>query len=189
MRKIILVLISATLVVSYFSVATTVKAQGGQFKPVEESALSTLTMDCLDVKKKISAVHQQDGLLRVNAGSAYDDISNKLIAKLNSKVASESLDGADLISNASSVRENRKQFDESYQVYELAMYQLLKSDCQSRQQQFYEDLQEVQQMRSDVYGSMNRTNQSIDNYYTSFEQFKQEYLRDQEEAERFNDEE
>lgn len=180
---------AATLVVSYFSVTPAVRAQDGQLRPAEETVFESLTMDCLDVKMKLSAVHQQDGLLRVNAGAAFNDISERLIARFNSKVASENLDGPDLISNAASVREDRQEFDDNYQRYEKAMNQLLKSDCQSRQGQFYQELQAVQQMRSDVYGSMNRTNQSIDNYFTAFEKFKQEYLRDQEENEDVSDEE
>lgn len=188
MRKFALTIAIISLVASYFTIPSAVNAQDGQLRPADDNLFESVSMDCLDVKMKLSAVHQQDGLLRVNSGSAYDNISNKLIARFNSRVASENLDGADLIASASGVREELEGFNVSYQLYERAMNQLLKSDCQSRQHQFYQDLLAVQQMRSEVYGSMNRTNQSIDNYFTAFESFKQAYLKQLAEEERLNDE-
>lgn len=185
-RLFIAIIVSILVSASMFPVARA--QEDGHLRPVDQDVFESVMIDCLDVKMRLSAVYQQDGLLRVNAGAAYDSITERLVARLNSKVASESLDGAELIAFAADIREGHEDFIASYMRYERAMNQLLKTDCQSRQHQYYQDLTAVRGLRAEVYISMNQTNQSIDSYFTAFEEFKQNYLKRQSEDESGPDE-
>lgn len=148
----------------------------GQLKPDDSTLYMSITMDCLAVKFKLTKVHEDDGLVRVTAGQAYDQIGNKLMTRLNSKIAEQKLGGGPLINAAADFEDNLNEFRESYRVYEVAMNNLLKADCQSQQQTFYSALQDVRTKREEVHKTTLELQSSMKAYYEAFQEFKKDHL-------------
>ena len=110
----------------------TAQTNQGQLKPDNEGIFTHITMDCFHVKLKLSKVHERDGVMRVTLGQAYDSLSSKLITKLNTKIASQNLDGGKLLAHAAAFQKEHAAFIDSYKTYEFAMNHLLKSDCRTQ---------------------------------------------------------
>lgn len=149
MQRIVVGFIFACL--ATFGAAHYVAAQSfgvqGQLKPQDGVLYNNVTMDCTAVKAKLVKIHESDGLTRVNAGQLYDSVANKLMARLNSKIAEQRLDGGKLFTYAAEFERHLTAFRDAYRTYESAMTQLIKSDCDAYPQNFYYLLEVVRQKR------------------------------------------
>ena len=150
----------------------TAQTNQGQLKPDNEGIFTHITMDCFHFKLKLSKVHERDGVMRVSLGQAYDSLSSKLITKLNTKIASQNLDGGKLLAHAAAFQKEHAAFIDSYKTYEFAMNHLLKSDCRTQSQQFYLELKTVQSMRQEVHQRVGKLQRIANDYYVAFEAFE-----------------
>lgn len=146
-----------------------VESPSGQLKPDDSSVYNMVTMDCLAVKFKLSEVHQQDGLLRVTMGQRYENISTKLMARLNGRIVENRMDGGELIKLAANFETALSDFRDDYKAYEVSMNNLLKADCQSQKQTYYLALQDTKELRAEVQNDVEILNRSIDMYYKEFQ--------------------
>lgn len=62
-----------------------------------ESQIESIKDRCLASKVALNKLHSTDALLRVNLGQKYENISSRLMAPLNSRVALNSYDSLDLV--------------------------------------------------------------------------------------------
>lgn len=150
--------------------------QQGQLRPSDSTLYSAITMDCLEVKLKLTKVHEDDGLLRVTAGESYAHVADKLMARLNTEIAERRLDGGQLIDTAATFESQLNDFRSNYQVYEVAMSNLLKMDCRSQQQSFYIELDQTRSKREEVVSVVEQLDTTMKTYKEEFLQFKQTHL-------------
>lgn len=144
----------------------------GQLKPgVHGAMFENITMDCLDVKFKLSKVHETDGLNRVNLGQLYEAMSTKLMGPLNSRIVNNHLDGSALVKNAAEYQLTLTKFKNDYQTYEEQMNDLIKSDCTSQKMVFYRNLENVQRLRTYVHNDILQLNRLIKTYKNDFQSF------------------
>lgn len=122
----------------------------GQPKPQDGSLYNSVELTCGTVKTKLSKIHENDGLTRVNAGQIFDSVANRLMARLNSKIAEQRLNGGELFALASEFEQHLVRFREAYRVYEISMTELLKTDCDAYPQNFYYLLDAVRLERQAV---------------------------------------
>lgn len=183
MRKALLVVLSLCLVVIvatiHGDITTAQTTNEGQLKPGADSqVLHDVSFNCLAVKFKLSKVHEDDGLSRVNLGQSYDSVSTKLMARLNSRIVQSRLDGAELIKKASEYETALNDFKNDYQTYEVQMNDLIKSDCSTQPQTFYSNLQSVRDLRSKVENDTKQLNRLIKEYRSAFDSFYKQHLND-----------
>ncbi len=167
------------LAVALAPVSRAVTSEQGQLKPGDTSIYNSISMDCLAVKFKLSKIHQDDGLLRVVLGQQYETTSDKLIARLNTRIVENRLDGAELIKIASEYEQALKQFREDYQKYEISMNSLLKADCQSQQQTYYVSLESTRELRDAVNDDVTHLNSLLAEYHDAFMEFRKAFEADQ----------
>jgi hypothetical protein len=184
MRKAFLIVLSLCLVVTaailHGDSTTAQTATEGQLKPgADEQVLHDVSFDCLAVKFKLSKIHEDDGLSRVNIGQSYDLVSSKLMARLNSRIVQSRLDGAELIKKASEYETALNDFKNDYQTYEVQMNNLIKADCSTQPQSFYGNLQTVRDLRAKVENDTKQLNRLIKEYRAAFEVFYSQHLHDE----------
>jgi hypothetical protein len=149
-------------------------ASEGQLKSsTSDSLFQNVTIDCLDVKFKLTKIHEDDGLKRVNTGQLYEAVSTKLMARLGSRIVQNRLDGAELIKKASEYETALNNFRADYQVYEVAMNSLIKSDCSTQPMIFYNSLQNVRDLRSKVNTDTKQLTRVTKEYYETFLNFSE----------------
>ena len=72
-----------------------VKALDGQAESV--NGIDAIKANCQDIRGNLSRLHYSDAILRVNTGQAYNDISSRLMARMNGRLAVNKIDAADLV--------------------------------------------------------------------------------------------
>lgn len=176
MRSMLGWVISSVLAVGITAVFLSTTAKSEQPTPVVgQGTFSTVELNCMDVKVKLSKVHEKDSLMRVNAGQNYKVISGKLMKPLHAKIVEDSLDGSELVKKAASFEEQLEDFRLHYQEYEVALTGLLKMDCEDQKQLFYTTLREVRDKRNAVYEDTQKLEQSVTEYKQVFGQFKETF--------------
>lgn len=169
--------VAASLVAA--PVSRAVPGDQGQLKPDDSSVYNSVTMNCLDVKFKLGELHRQDKLLRVTAGQGYDNMSSRLMARLNARIVENKLDGSELIKRASEFEKARQQFRDDYTKYDDAFVSVLKADCQSQMQTYYVSLQSLKELREAVHTDIQTLNTSMQRYYGAFVDFKKTVINEE----------
>lgn len=146
-----------------------------QNQVAEGTYYSVVEMDCMDVKVKLSRIHEADSLLRVNAGQSYKVISGKLMSRLHAKIVEDRLDGSALVKKAATFEDRLNDFRMHYQEYEVALNELLKMDCVGQEQLFYSTLRQVRQKRDIVHGDIQQLDQQIKDYRVEVRDFKKSF--------------
>lgn len=175
LTSVLLLLVTATGLLAMLATPP-VQAQNegveGQLKPgVHGAMFENITMDCLDVKFKLSKVHETDGLNRVNLGQLYEAMSTKLMGPLNSRIVNNHLDGSALVKTAAEYQLTLTKFKNDYQTYEEQMSDLIKSDCTSQKMVFYRNLENVQRLRTYVHNDILQLNRLIKTFKNDFQAF------------------
>lgn len=174
LQRTILALALGTLLVGLF--VPMVRAQE-TVPPLElsEQKLQSINTRCIQIKTSLTQLHTTDALLRVNRGQAYTSISSGLMAKLNSRIALNRLDGAELVRITTQYETHYENFRFAYQDYSDAFEELRKIDCREKPREFYEKLVDVRETRLLVNETTKRLTADISTYGTAFGEFKKSF--------------
>ena len=161
----------------FLSLAPLARAQETTTPPVEpsEQKLQSIRTRCFQIKTSLNQLHTTDALLRVNRGQAYASISSGLMAKLNSRIALNRLDGAELVRITTQYETHYENFRLAYQNYSDSFEELRKIDCREKPREFYEKLVEVRETRLLVNETTKRLAGDISAYGTAFGEFKKSF--------------
>ena len=175
LQRSLLALALGTLLVGLF--VPMVRAQEAETPAVElsEQKLQSIRSRCFQIKTSLTQLHTTDALLRVNRGQAYTSISSGLMAKLNSRIALNRLDGADLVRITTQYETHYETFRLAYQDYTDAFEELRNIDCREKPREFYEKLVEVRETRLFVNETTKRLAGDISAYSMAFGEFKKSF--------------
>ena len=177
MRKLLyysMISLASTLVVVPNAAAQSFGVSG-QLKPGDGMIYNSVTMHCPTVKFRLIKIHENDGLARVNAGQHYDLIATKLMARFNAKLAENRLSGGELFNYAAEFDKHLINFRDQYRVYETAMTQLIKSDCEAYPQNFYHLLDAVRNERQKVQKEVLTLHKIAGQYRKELSKFATDY--------------
>lgn len=138
---------------------------------MSDAHVEKIRTNCVSTQNTLNRLHAADALLRVNRGQAYESISVKLMASMNSRIALNRLDGRDMLNIAVTYEKELADFRTSYQTYEQNMTQLLKIDCVKQPVTFYDKVAVVRQQRVSVHDHVVKLHQYIWDYKTAFDVF------------------
>lgn len=130
---------------------------------------------CSEVQATLSRVHANDALLRVNRGQIYELISSKLMARLNSRIALNSLDSSAFIDVSTDYERHMKDFRSAYQRYEVSLSDAMEIDCTEDPVKFYEQLSDARQKRTEVFASTQTIADDVKDYKKVFDEFAKSY--------------
>lgn len=131
--------------------------------------------NCSSALSSLSRLHATDALLRVNRGQLYESMSTKLMARFNSRITLNRLDGTSLVATTSNYERALATFRSDYQAYEQQMSVTLRSNCQEQPQAFYYAVADTREKRQKVHQDVQRLHSLIDEYATHIDSFQQEY--------------
>lgn len=143
--------------------------------PLSESHKARIVANCTSAKTSLQQLHRSDASLRVNRGQLYESISTKLMARLNSRLALNRLDGSELVASAARYERSLAQFRATYQTYEEQLSALLRINCQKQPESFYYRSLEVRERRKDVAQIVTDLNRYTVEYHQTFERFLNDF--------------
>ena len=138
--------------------------------PATSEQLAIISQNCIQIKSTLQQLGQNDLLVRNNVGQYYDEISSDLMGPMNSRIALNHFDGADLVTTAASYSSQITTFRTDYLSYASKLQTVLGDNC-SNTNQFYTDLITAQQARQTLGQDVTALNSSITQYGQQFSDF------------------
>jgi hypothetical protein len=149
---------------------TSVSAQ--ETMPLTNEHIQHIKDNCRAADRTLTQLHASDALLRVNRGQLYDLISTKLMARMNSRIALNRLDGAGLVSATAGFDSTLETFRSRYQSYEEQLSTTLHIECQNKPVEFYQAVQRTRELRGLVHEAIQGLGQYIGQYSREFDTFR-----------------
>lgn len=149
-------------------------AQTGQ--PLTDVHRQRIMASCTSAQASLGQLHRSDASIRFSQGRLYEFISSKLMARMNSRLALNRLDSAQLVSIVVKYEKSVDEFRESYQQYEVQLSALLKIDCTTRPDDFYYGVLDAQTKRMAVNAIVKQLISYAEEYQKQFDQFAAPYL-------------
>lgn len=143
--------------------------------PLSETHKQRIVANCTSAKASLQQLHRSDASLRLNRGQLYEFISTKLMARLNSRIALNRLDGTELVAAAVRYERALNDFRERYRLYEEQLSAVLRINCSKQPEVFYYQVQEVREKRRSVGDVTDELEKYIVEYYEVFERFSHDY--------------
>lgn len=146
------------------SVSAAAVAQEGAPPGAGLAQIDSVYNQCDIIRADLKQVHTSDSLMRVNIGQVYNGVSDKLMARLNSRLAVNRLDSTKLVAITSQYEATRADFASNFNLYDDALNKLLKIKCRDKPEEFYQQLVATRELRQELTGSSNQLNQLITEY-------------------------
>lgn len=116
-----------------------------------DKQISTIQMNCSTIKTGLQRLQQSDKLLRVSLGQRYENISQRLMAPLNSRIALNGLNGVDLTQTTVKFNTGIDDFRDVYTVYVNKLATVIGMDCKTDPIGFYNTIVDLRDSRLAVY--------------------------------------
>ena len=145
---------------------------------VTESQISAIKSHCVENQASLNQLHQSDAFLRIDRGNLYRTIGDKLMTPLNRRIATNRLDGGNLVQVASGLDKEYKRFYDAYIAYDTALSNLSKIDCTKEPVAFYTALLAARSTRQTLNESNQRLVQLLRDYKVEFDNFKEKFVQE-----------
>lgn len=142
---------------------------------LSDDHIDRIRSNCVSAKHSLTQLHANDGLLRVNRGQIYEALSVKLMVPMNSRITLNRLDGGDMVNITASYDQELASFRSNYQVYERQLSSVMRINCDSSPEKFYEAVKEASESRKAVHGSVVALHEHIREYQKAFDDFAREF--------------
>lgn len=138
---------------------------------LSEEHLYRIRQNCVTAQTTLNQLHVSDAGLRNNRGTLYENISTKLMAPLNSRIALSRLEGLKLAATTLEYDRQLAVFRESYRQYEMSMSRTLKVNCTEQPAEFYENVVATREKRAKLHEDNQTLITLLQTYKTEFEVF------------------
>lgn len=139
---------------------------------ITDDQIQVIKSRCTDIQATLNQLHQNDALLRVNRGAVYQAISDKLMVPLNQRIASNQLDGGDLVKITAEYNGAYQQFYNAFKDYDTSLTSAMGIDCTKQPTTFYSQLNDARSKRLALQAANQRLVELATNYRTTFDQIK-----------------
>lgn len=153
---------------------TSVQAQTQQ--SLSEAHRQRIIASCTSAQASLSQLHRSDASIRFSQGRLYEFVSSKLMAHMNSRLALNKLDSAQLVDIVVKYEKSVDAFREAYRQYEVQLSTVLKIDCTTRPDEFYYGVLDAQTKRLTVNTIVRQLISYAEQYQKQFDQFAAPYL-------------
>ncbi|RYF29294.1 MAG: hypothetical protein EOO17_02050 [Chloroflexi bacterium] len=171
-----LVFAVALLALSIFGIASTAHAQIAIQAPMTDAHIERIRANCTSATQALRKIHVNDALSRVDRRQQYELISSRLMARFNSRVALNKLDGTSLLLTTSKYNESFNAFRASDLIYDNQVSDALKIDCHKQPVAFYDSVTKARELRKEVYRHNLDIIQYAKEYKGVFDEFRQQQI-------------
>ena len=137
--------------------------------------ITRIKNNCQSSLAILDQIHANDAPVYINRNQTYFSISDKLMARLNSRLAFGRYDTSELVRIANGYNTELANFRATYKQYDDAMAGLVKTNCNKQPVGFYDKTGEVRGLREKVHTSIKQLHDLIGEYRTAIDQFEHKY--------------
>lgn len=137
--------------------------------------IARIKTNCQSAIATLDQIHANDAPVFINRNQTYFSISDKLIARLNSRLALNRYDTSALVAITSNYNNELTHFRTVYKQYDDAMADLVKKDCSRQPVGFYDDTNNVRQLRQTVHESISKLHDLIGQYRQAVDTFQSQH--------------
>ena len=166
MKRIILLLVAAVLSISFAPVTQT-----SAVDIITDAQIESIRTHCTDIQGSLNRLNQADTLLRYNRGQLYLLVANKLMSPLNQRIASNQLDGSELVKITANYKSAYKRFFNAYKEYDVTLADAQAIDCTKQPTTFYDKLSEASDKRLALHAANAEIVQLANQYQDKFNEF------------------
>lgn len=151
-------------------------ATQAQQTAMTDAHIQRIVANCSQASRALTQLHASDTLLRVNRGQLYDLVSTRLMARLNSRLSLNRLDGSKLVSVAAAYNKALNSFRSRYDTYEDQLSAAIAIDCTKRPVAFYDAVTKARELRTSVHAATADLTRYTKQYNEEFTIFRDNFL-------------
>lgn len=171
MQRLVTILAICITFVAVAFAAETAQAQ----TTLTEAHIERIKQGCVTTQTTLRQLHASDALMRVNRGRLYEQISDKLMAPLNSRITLGRFESLRLTATTLEYDRQREVFATSYRDYEESMSRTIKLNCAENPVEFYDGVQQTREKRQRLHEDTETITTLLRAYKAEFESFASEF--------------
>lgn len=171
----LLLLVGLVLLSALVSIPARVMAEPAV---LTEAQIEGIRKTCSESKKQLDTVHASDGLIRVNLAQEYENISSRLMAPLNSRIALNGLDGVALSRTTVTFNSELSEFKEAYRLYDESMSEAISTNCTEDPITYYTRIENTRRLRAELAKKVDNLNSYLTKYSKEFDNFSRKVQRE-----------
>lgn len=146
-----------------------------QESTMTDEHIARIKSNCQGALGTLGRIHANDAPMYINRNQTYFSISDKLMARLNSRLTLNRYDATDLVKTASDYNMALNKFRSAYKQYDDSMSDLVHIDCTRQPVGFYDKVTETRLLRGQVNTLVQQLQMLIDQYEQQVEVFKTQH--------------
>lgn len=144
-----------------------------------DAHITRIRANCQSALITLGQIHANDAPAYINRNQTYFSISDKLMARLNSRLTLNRYDATQLVKTASDYNDELTQFRTNYKVYDDEMSDVLRTDCTKEPVNFYDKVSDARAARQSVRDSADRLTTLINQYQQNVQTFQSQHFSNQ----------
>lgn len=169
--KSVLMSLTALLVATLALTGLPVFAQDATGEMTDEH-IARIKSNCQAAQGTLGRIHANDAPTYINRNQTYFSISDKMMARLNARLAVNRYDASTLVKTASNFNDTLAQFRTAYKLYDDSMSELLRMDCKRQPVTFYDKVRQTRDQRQKVNDTVVQLKVLIDQYEQGVQTFQ-----------------
>ena len=168
------ILLTSLVLVLTLGFASVAHAADQTSLPPDKIALLKTT--CVSAQVTLQQIQYNDAANRVNRGQAYESLLSSLMIPLNSRASADNFSGSatELTGITDRYEQSLNNFKSDYDTYDDALTKTLHDKCVQNPEDFYKNLTDTREQRTDVSNDVTTLGQLIDEYQQAVIKLKAE---------------
>ena len=172
LKKVALIAVASTFFVTapVFAQVTTT---------MTDAHITRIKANCQAAVVTLGQIHSNDAPAYINRNQTYFSVSDKLMARLNSRLTLNRYDATQLVKTASAYNDQLVKFRTAYKTYDDAMNEALRADCTKEPVGFYDKVITAQTARQTVKDAADQLTVLINQYQQQVQLFENDHFSSQ----------
>ena len=155
---------------------TVIPVRAQESPPMTDEHIARIKSNCPVALATLSRIHANDAPAHINRNQTYFSISDKLMARFNSRLVLNRYDATQLVKTSTDFNTQLVKYKTLYKEYDETMTDLLRINCRLQPVGFYDKVAEARAARQKVYESVVRLKQLIGQYKQDVSSFKSQHF-------------
>jgi hypothetical protein len=144
--------------------------------PMTDEHIARIKSSCQVALATLGQIHANDAPTYINRNQTYYSISDKLMARLNSRLTLNRYDATQLVKTASEYNTALLRFRTVYKQYDDTMANLIRTDCKKQPVGFYDEVATAREQRQKVHEAVQKLQSLIGQYRQDVQTFETKHL-------------